>query len=193
MPSNTIGVLWSDQVSERFGFTVHTDGADPCSWSPNEVPASQSARRIGGGMADDHLNVAVASDGTLYVAVKTSYDTAGYPKIALLVRRPTGIWDDLYGVDEAGTRPIALLNETEGTITVVYTATEGNNSIVYKQSPTAAISFGSRTTLITGKSNNVTSTKQNFTDQVVILASDGTNAEGILAASSPPEPNLVTH
>ena len=38
-------------------------------------------------MADDHLNVAVASDGTLYAAVKTSYDTAGYPKIAMLVRR----------------------------------------------------------------------------------------------------------
>ena len=38
--------------------------------------------RRGAGMADDHMNVAVASDGTLYAAVKTSYDTAGYPKMA---------------------------------------------------------------------------------------------------------------
>ena len=36
---------------------------------------------------------AVAADGTLYAAVKTSYDSSGYPKIALLVRRPNGVWD----------------------------------------------------------------------------------------------------
>ena len=60
-------------------------------------------------MADDHLNFAVASDTTLYAAVKTSYDTAGFPKIALLIRRPTGggpggTWDDLYEVDQSGTQ-----------------------------------------------------------------------------------------
>ena len=55
-------------------------------------------------MADDHLNVAVAVDGTLYAAVKTSYDTAGQTKIALLVRRPSGVWDNLYEIDQAGTR-----------------------------------------------------------------------------------------
>ena len=41
-------------------------------------------------MADDHIHLAVASNGTLYAAVKTSYDSSGYPKIALLVRRRVG-------------------------------------------------------------------------------------------------------
>ena len=45
---------------------------------------------VGTGMADDHMNVAVASDGTLYAAVKARYDTGGYPRMALLVRRPVG-------------------------------------------------------------------------------------------------------
>ena len=80
------------------------------------MPASASALNVGLGMADDHLNVAVASDGTLYAAVKTSYDTAGYPKIALLVRRPNGTWDPLYEVDQSGTRGIVLLNEHDNTV-----------------------------------------------------------------------------
>ena len=61
------------------------------------------------GMSDDHLNVAVAADGTLYAAVKTGYDSSSQPKIAFLVRRPNGSWDDLYEVDSSGTRPIVLL------------------------------------------------------------------------------------
>jgi large repetitive protein len=179
LPNNTIGILWSNQQTQRFGFKVHADGADPAVWSADEVPASQSALNVGAGMADDHLHVAVASDGTLYAAVKTSYDTGGYPKIALLVRRSAGTWDDLYAVDNAGTRAIVLLNEQDGVLTLVYTSSEGNNDIVYKQSPTSAIAFGSRTTLIAGANNNATSTKQNIAGDIVILAGDGSNARGV--------------
>ena len=112
LPSSAIGILWSNQNSERFGFRVHFDSDSPSTWQPDEIPASQSALNVRGGMADDHLNLAVGVDGTLYAAVKTSYDTVGYPKIALLIRRPNGIWDDLYEVDEIGTRPFIVLNET---------------------------------------------------------------------------------
>lgn len=182
MPDDTIGVLWSDQNRKRFGFRVHADGANPSTWSANEVPASLSARNVGGGMADDHLNVAVASDGTLYAAVKTSYDTIGYPKIALLVRRPGGTWDGLYEVDAAvGTRGIALLNEAGDTITIVYTHTGSFNGIVCKQSPTSAISFGSYQYLISGPTNNATSMKENYAGEVVILASSDDAAESVLA------------
>ena len=100
LPNDTIGVLWSNQTTRRFGFKVHVDGQLATTWSADEVPAAASALNVGLGMADDHLNVAVASDGTLYAAVKTSYDTAGYPKIAMLIRRPNGTWDPLYEVDQ---------------------------------------------------------------------------------------------
>ena len=191
--NGNIGVLWSNQDTQRFGFKVHVAGTDPNIWSADEVPASQSAQNIGLGMADDHMNIAAASDGTLYAAVKTSYDTSGYPKIAMLVRRPAGTWDDLYEVDQAGTRGIALLNELEGTITIVYTSSEGNNNIIYKQSALSPISFGSRQTLITGGINDATSTKQNYTDSVVILGSNGSIAKGVLATVNSVEPALVGH
>ena len=127
-------------------------------------------------MADDHLNVAVASNGTLYAAVKTSYDTAGYPKIALLIRRPNGTWDPLYEVDQSGTRGIVLLNEQDHTVRVVYTSSEGFNDIVTKKSSTSSIAFGSRSTLLTGGVNDVTSTKQNWSGKVPVMAASASTA-----------------
>ncbi|MHC4097574.1 MAG: hypothetical protein ACYSU3_16125, partial [Planctomycetota bacterium] len=182
LANGTIGVLWSNQKTKRFGFRVHADSNGPAVWSADEVPASQSAiDNVGIGMADDHLNVAVASDGTLYAAVKTSYDTPGYPKIAFLVRYPNGQWDDLYAVDTSGTRPITLLNEVDGAVTVFYTASEGSNDIVYKQSSLSRISFDEPPLiLMSSSSNNVSSTKDNVTDEVVVISSANNNAYGVL-------------
>src|SRR5919197_928387 len=166
-----IGVLWSNQNTQRFGFRVHFDDDRANVWEADEVPASQSALHVGGGMADDHLNVAVASDGTLYAAVKTSYDSSGFPVIALLVRRPDGTWDALYHVDTIGTRGIVLLNEPADLIRVVYTSSSSGGNILYRDSFMSVIGFGARKTLMTGTLNNATSTKENWTNQVVVIAS----------------------
>jgi Concanavalin A-like lectin/glucanases superfamily/Bacterial TSP3 repeat len=193
LPNNTVGVLWSNQTTQRFGFRAHVDGTDPNTWLADEVPASQSALNVGLGMADDHLNVAVGSDGTLYAAVKTSYDTAGFPRVALLIRRPSeggpgGTWDDLYGVDEQGTRGIVLLNEVANTLRLVYTSAEGLNNIVSKESSVSSISFGPRQTLMTGGLNNASSTKQNWTNEVVVLASSGSSTQGVRIVIPGPTP-----
>ncbi len=185
LPDGTIGVLWSDQSDDRFGFRVHVDGASPTEWSANEVPAGQSALNVGSGMADDHLNVAVGSDGTLYAAVKTSYDSSGYAKIGLLVRRPWGTWDDLYTVDTSGTRPIVVLNELQRQLIVAYPSSTGGGSIVYRTTSIDDISFSARKTLISGTLNDPTSTKQVFDDEVVILASSGSKAKGVLFSFEP--------
>jgi hypothetical protein len=179
MPNNQIGVLWSNQSADRFGFRVHVDGASPSTWLAPEVPALQSAAN---NMADDHLNVAVASNGTIYAAVKTSFDSSSRPEIALLVRRPNGVWDaSLYQVDTLGTRPIVVLNEAAGRIIVAYTTSDSGGNIVYKESSMDVINFGSsRQTLISGSLNNVTSTKQNFTNSAVFLASGGSSARGVV-------------
>jgi hypothetical protein len=183
LPDGRIGVLWSDQTKRRFGFRLHVDGAPPTDWLPDEAPASHSILEMGAGMADDHLNVAVAADGTLYAAVKTGYDSPGYPKIALLVRRPGG-WDDLYEVDQEGTRPILILNEQAGSLMVIYTRQESPGGIVYRESALSPIAFGPKTDLIPGDLNNATSTKEPWTDEVVILASGGGLARGIRLAKN---------
>jgi hypothetical protein len=124
-------------------------------------------------MADDHLHVATASDGTLYAAVKTSYNDgeSGNPQIGLLRRRPGGTWDGLYTVDTEGTRGIVLLNEPANLVRVIY-RDDGPDDIVYRDSPTTNIRFGSRKTLIDGPLNDPTSTKDNWTTELVVI-SDG--------------------
>jgi len=189
MPDNQIGVFWSNQSTDRFGFRLHQDGSAPTLWLADEVPASQSALNVGGGMADDHMNVAVASDGTLYAAVKTSYDSSGRPAIALLVRRPTGVWEDLYEVDTGGTRPIVVLNEVVRKLFVAYTTNEGGGNIVYRESSMDTIAFEPRQTFIYGNVNNVTSTKQNFKNEVVVMASSSGNAKSVLFSFDSLDPN----
>ncbi|MCP2045568.1 T9SS type A sorting domain-containing protein [Pontibacter sp. HSC-36F09] len=177
-----IGVLWSNQNTNRFGFKMHQDGAAPGSWFDDEVPASQSAQNVGNGMADDHLNIAIASDGTLYCAVKTEYGTRGYPEIALLVRRPNGSWDNLYGVAERGTRPIVILNESIGKVKVIYTSSNSGGNILYKESPTSSINFSTEMTLMSGIYNDATSSKANYTSDVVVMATSSSSVVGVLAS-----------
>ncbi|MGB8703292.1 MAG: LamG domain-containing protein [Thermosynechococcaceae cyanobacterium] len=186
LPTGNVGVLWSNQNTKRFGFRLRHDLDIPTNWLADEVPASQSAQQIGNGMADDHMNVAVASDGTLYAAVKTEYNTVGFTTIGLLIRRPSGTWDNLYEVDQVGTRPIVLLNEGEQNLLVAYTTNVHLNPIVYKKSRLSPISFSSRSTLLANPLNDVTSLKANYTDEVVLLASDTTTAQGALISSTFP-------
>jgi hypothetical protein len=167
-----VAVLWSNQTTQRFGLRTHSDGADPATWSALELPAAQSAVNIGMGMADDHLNMVAGKDGTLYCAVKTSYDTPGHPKLALLVRRPNGSWDKLYQVSQSGTRPIVILNEEAGKLKVVYSSNEGGGALLYRESPTSQLEFSEPYTLIEGMYNYVTTTKTTYSKEVILLATN---------------------
>ena len=193
LPNHTIGVFWSNRNAQRFGFSVHEDGADPTVWLADEVPASQSAIADGAGMADDHMNLAVAPDGTLYVAVKTRYSNPSLPKVALLVRHPdandsSGTWDDLHPVDIIGTRPIVLLNDDTLTIRVFYSDDSGN--VFFKESPADHINFGPAQQVMSGGFNDVTSTKDAWAGRLLILASDAVGVTGVVMTT---DPGLVGH
>ena len=192
LPGKT-GLMWSNQNTQRFGFITHADGADPSVWSADEVPASQSALAVRFGMADDHISVIAASDGTLYCAVKTGYDTPGYAKVSLLVRRPSGSWDPLYPVtSNEGTRPVVVLNESSGKVKVVYTSLEAGGDILYRESSITNISFGYPYTLKGGNPailyNYSTTTHQTYSSGIVILftelGADGNRVRGILATDA---------
>lgn len=104
----SIGLFWSDHVADAFLFRRHADGKSPEEWKEVEVVES------GGGTANDHLNAALAADGTLFVAVKTGSDRVGRPDLMLYVRRPNGDWEHhAYGRRSASSergRPIVLLS-----------------------------------------------------------------------------------
>lgn len=172
LPSGKIGVLWSNQTTKRFGFRTHTDGANPNVWSSDETPAAQSAQNIGGGMADDHLNVAVAADGTLFAAVKTSFDTEGATQLGLLVRRPNGTWDPLHPIDTVGTRPSIQLS-SDGESFIYSYRIDTAEPIVYRECSTSTLTCTERRTLLTDPmANNVSSTRQTYHDDLVLIAAN---------------------
>jgi len=171
IPGGKVGVMWSDQATRRFGFRTHVDGAAPTAWGADERPAQSSALPIGDGFADDHLNAAVTSDGTLYAAVKTSYDSPSATTIGLLVRRPDGTWDPVHEVDRRGTRPIVLVDEQTGFLRVLYTASEQLDDILGKVTPLDDIDFsGAPDLVLDGSYNNVTGSKANVPGEAVVLA-----------------------
>lgn len=173
---NKTAILWSNQNTKFFGFRTHINGDLQNNWSTDEQPAFQSQLSIGGGLSDDHINMAVTSDGTLYCAVKTSFDTLGYPLISLLKRNNDGKWDDLYFIDDKGTRPIVVINEYLNMLQVIYTDIVSSRNIVYKESKLSTISFGEKYILIKGGNyNNASSTKDNYSDNLVIIASTQTS------------------
>jgi Secretion system C-terminal sorting domain len=191
-----IGVMWSNQISKKFMFAYHVDGASVNTWT-TETAATTPGGAPSGGIADDHINFAVASDGTIYAAVKTGYDTDGETSVGLLVRKPTGTWDNLYrvrvqnGSTRQPTRPIALLDEVHSKIYVIYTQKVLGNDIIYKYSSTSSINFptGDGTLLIANivaDWDDASSTKQNFSDEVVILVSSpsGSTWTGVEAGTS---------
>ena len=172
---NKIGVLWSNQYEDEFQFRYHNDLDDPGTWSSLEIPVSASSP--GKGVADDHINLAVGSDGSIYAAIKTSYNdgSSGNTTIGLLVRRPGLVdsdnWEALHEVtNDYGTRPIALLNESENKIFVIFHPL-GDGDILYKYSSASSISFPSTVGILDDSDNyqDLTSTKQSFTDEVLIL------------------------
>jgi hypothetical protein len=179
MPGNKVGVMWSNQGTKKFGFKVHEDGAAPSTWSALETPALQWVNSVGGSFADDHIHLAATSDGTLYAAIKTSYDGGGRPEIMLLVRRPNGVWDNAYTVDGKGTRPIVVVNEAAGKLIVAYSPSDSGGDTVYRESPLGNISFGARQVLIPGSNNNVTSTKYTSSNEIVFLSGSSSTARGV--------------
>ncbi len=184
----SIGVLWSDQNDKQFGFRRHIDGTSELDWQADEIPASHSSQSVGDGMADDHLNVAVGSDGTLYAAVKTSYDKPGHTKIGLLVRRANGSWDKLHRIDTDGTRPIVVLDETAERLRVVYTRNEHSNPVVQRTISIPDLKVSVRELLMSEPLLDVTSTKDNVEGDEVILASRGSTIHGVRLTSEPTHP-----
>jgi len=161
-----IGVFWTNQATGADYFAVHRDGApatDPAAWKEETAITGQKA-------ADDHFNMKLASDGRLFVAMKTSRSTPADTLIGLLVRSPAGIWSPLYPVapfSTLATRPLCVLDELHRRVYVFYSPLHA--TIAYKASSMDTIGFpaGGGTPFIASSAvkdiDNPTSTKQNVT------------------------------
>jgi hypothetical protein len=138
---------------QAFGGKIGVDGAaDTSGWSVEVAYSGLEA-------ADDHLHLKTGSDGSLWVAVKTSKNdvpgSEAEPVIVLLHRPPLGAWSatEVWRVADEATRPICLLDETSGKVYVLAQVVAGSpDGIYYKAASSHAPTFpsGLGTPLITG-------------------------------------------
>ena len=154
---NRIGVLWSDQNVNAFRFSYHVDGATDTTWSPVENATT--------GETDDHLNMAVHTDGRVFVVGKNLANN-----LLLLVRAVNGTWSR-YVVSQPSpilTRPVLLLDQQADTIHVFATG-QDTGEVFEKTSSISSIAFapGTGTMRMRDAStpfriSDPTSTKQNI-------------------------------
>jgi hypothetical protein len=79
-------IVWSDQKNESVYCREHKNGRHFKNWEAVQIIES------GNETADDHINIAISDDGTLWAATKNSLDKVGYPQLVMRVRDPEGNW-----------------------------------------------------------------------------------------------------
>ena len=101
-----VGVVWGDQGREALYYREHRADRPFGQWESTQVLAQ------GNRTADNQFNVAVALDGSIFLASKTSLDTVGEPLLSLRVKRE-GRWQSvpyrLRTAVEMPNRAIAIL------------------------------------------------------------------------------------
>jgi hypothetical protein len=141
-----IGVLWSDQMRDEFGFRVHHDGDPPSQWDPTEVVFS------GFRLADDHVNLAFDSSGRVYAVTKDDSD-----RLSVHRRTPGGTWTTAFDVlGEPANHPSLMVSEADSLVYVLYT--DWNAAplrISYRVSSMESLVFGEPTTLISSAISDV--------------------------------------
>jgi hypothetical protein len=182
-----IGVMWSDQQSQRILFTSHADGAPDGSWSPVEVVTE------GAGSADNHLNLKafdLGAERVVAAAVKTSRDAVTDPnplasQILVMIREPGGRWNGVEAgrVQDHHSRPVILIDEERRIMYLVAQSPFTGGAIYLKRASLddPAFETGKGEPFIATETDpaiaNATSTKQSIsraTGLVVIASDDGT-------------------
>lgn len=179
-----IGVMWTDQTTERVLFTSHADGDGDGAWSPVEIVAT------GVGPNDDQLNLKTFElDGARVVAapIRTTVnpDADQNPldaQILVVIRQPDGHWtsSEAGRVQDKHNRPILLIDDDRRLMYVADQSPTSGGTIAIKRASLDAPIFptGVGDPLIVGGDDpaiaNATSTKQNIGAKtgLIVLASD---------------------
>lgn len=186
LPDRQIGVIWSDQESDKVSIRVHKDG------SPIEKWENEQVVQVGKKTADDHLHASLSPNGTLWVATKNSVDVLGLPQFVMRIRSKNGRWRNLpyapLGQVRAPSRPVVISTENPAIVlaghTIYNTKTPALGEIVFGIIDTAdTVLLRNETTVIrpdtTGwekgnRINDITVPKNPFQFNApwIILASD---------------------
>jgi len=150
---NKVGVFWSDQNRDQFGFRIHSDGDVPTAWAAMELADS------GSGHADDHINLAYDSTGRVFAITKDDSD-----RMRVHRRNTNGSWTTVTDVVGAsGTRGVIMVSESDAKLYILYTRWGVTpERIEYRVANINTMAFGGTVQFITSSAdmNNVTDMKQ---------------------------------
>ncbi|MCX7392591.1 MAG: hypothetical protein NTW75_00530 [Planctomycetales bacterium] len=181
---NRIGVFWSDQKRDEFGFRIHDDSDAPTAWSLEEVVYA------GSGHADDHIDLAFDSMGRVYAITKDDFD-----RMALHRRGVNGGWTTKTNVSGGdSTRGIVMVAEQDSRVYVLYTCWDKSpNPIHYRMADIETLDFGGETTFITSSKsmNDVTGMKQLLPAGALIAAASNGKSCLFNSFGNPPAALLV--
>jgi hypothetical protein len=112
-----VAVIWSDQIRDAVMIREHKDK------NPVDIWEEETVIDQGNKTADDHLNVALALDGTLWLVSKNSVDEAGKPQFVLRIRHKEGKWVNLPYLNlesrmKRPSRPIVIVIEDNSKVFV---------------------------------------------------------------------------
>lgn len=150
---NRVGVFWSDQNRDEFGFRYHNDADAPTTWAAKEIADS------GSGHADDHINLAYDSTGRVFAISKDDND-----EMRVHRRNTNGSWTTVTNVcGGSSTRGVIMVAENESRLYILYTRWGVSpERIEYRYADINSMSFGNTVNFIDSSSdmNNVTDMKQ---------------------------------
>ena len=187
---NKIGVVWSNYPNKQIAFRYHVDGDPETNWSVKEIIDSGNgpSNFPGGSVADDHLNMAAAPDGRIFLVAKDndndgSIANAHVGRLWLYIRTTAGVWGQKTLVQpdpsQIATRPVLALDTTHSVAYVVYhdetlpgRSSTGRNFITY--SPMNNPIFDFPCVLTPTPSSNPVSTKQNVTSATGLMIASST-------------------
>jgi hypothetical protein len=205
-----IGVMWSNQITNRYYFATHDDDQAPeDGWNLEVFDTSPYSL-----VADDHINLAKSKNGQVFAAVKSGNTLESEPLIGLMARDVNGnsTFHVFNNVDSKDTRPIVLVHDDEDEVYVFVSSNPVGGRICYKSATIPVflsnLSFpdgncedvgsGGASQFIADSTyinlNDATSTKQNLnnTTGLVVLASDDPNGDVYVHNVKGDPPPMVT-
>ncbi|NUM68492.1 hypothetical protein HUU39_25015, partial [candidate division KSB1 bacterium] len=109
--SDFMGVCYSENSTTNsiVGFLRHQDGTSSSAWTDE----STNLPPYSGTVSDDHINMAVANDGTVYLITKTDGGGGSIVDNGLYKRATNGTWQ-LFAVNRGGgwTRPALAIDQS---------------------------------------------------------------------------------
>ncbi|MDZ7269160.1 MAG: T9SS type A sorting domain-containing protein [candidate division KSB1 bacterium] len=171
-----MGVCYSENSTTNsiVGFLRHSDGSSSTAWTDE----SGSLPPYSGTRSDDHINMAVAGNGTVYLITKTDGGGASIVDNGLYKRSPSGTWQ-LFAVNRGGgwTRPALAIDQSNNFLYAIGAPEGSERRGYYKKA-----ALGSEGDLETASSVTIFEGSNNYFVNPSVAQHNHTSGSGVMIA-----------